>query len=34
VAHEVDDLIALDVLTQEEGDELITNAAKSDVGKK
>jgi hypothetical protein len=33
VAHEVDDLIALGILTQEAGDELITNAAKSDVGK-
>ena len=34
VAHEVDDLIALGILTQEKGDELIANAAKSDVGKR
>ena len=34
VAHEVDALIEAGILTEEEGDALITNAAQSDVGKK
>lgn len=34
VAHEVDRLVADGILTEEEGDVLITNAAHSDVGKK
>lgn len=34
VAHEVDALIEASILTEEEGDALITSAAQSDVGKK
>jgi hypothetical protein len=34
VAHETDALIAQGVLTQQEGDELISSAAQSDIGKK
>lgn len=34
VAHETDALIEAGILTQEEGDELISSAAQSDIGKK
>lgn len=34
VAHETDQLIEMGVLSQEEGDELISTAAQTDIGKK